>query len=168
MTEPIDNPALPESMGYAFEAAIHPRPATARSGGRHVDAIGSWPILDLAGAALVEPFAVGFDAALERLGSLPGMFAEPDGAFVWTAGPGRPAWQVDGTMLERSGRVLLVDCKGACPAAEFDRLLAAFGWPGCQVVFQLVRPAVFLEEADFRRHARGRWLAGDAQTLRPC
>lgn len=166
MADPA-NPAPAEPVGYAFEAALHPRPVAVRFGGSHVDALGTWPVLDVARVALAEPFAIGFDAALERLGELPGMFAEPDGAFVWTAGQGRPPWQVDGTMLERAGRVLLVDVKGACPEGEFDRLLAAFGWPTCPVMFQLVRPAVFLDEADFRRHARGRWLAGDAQTLRP-
>jgi hypothetical protein len=33
-------------------------------------------------------------------------------------------------------------------------LLSAIGWPGTPVVIQLLREAVFLDEAEFRRHAR--------------
>jgi hypothetical protein len=49
----------------------------------------------------------------------------------------------------------------------FDRLLEAFGWPQQAMMMQLVRPAVFLDEPTFRRHARARGIAGDGQTLRP-
>jgi hypothetical protein len=52
--------------------------------------------------------------------------------------------------------VVLVDLKGSCPAAEFDRLLAAFGWPDQPLVMELVRPAVVLDEPTFRRHAAAR------------
>gem|GEM_PF-7055970 len=34
-------------------------------------------------------------------------------------------------------------------------------------MFQLVRAAVFLDEAAFRRHAAARGAAGDGQALRP-
>ena len=71
-------------------------------------------------------------------------------------------------MLFRSnGRVLLVDLKGSCPPREFDRLLEAFGWPAERVVMQLTRPAVFLDEVTFRRHALARGAAGDGEVLRP-
>ena len=64
-------------------------------------------------------------------------------------------------------RVLLVDLKGSCPTGECDRVLACFGWPQQVMTMQLVRPAVFLDEATFRSHARARWIAGDGETLRP-
>ena len=98
--------------------------------------------------------------------------AEPDGSFVWACSrSAEPAdtgfWQVDGNAAERDGRLLLVDLKGSCPAAEFDRLLEAFGWPEQPVMMQLVRAAAFLDEATFRRHATARGLVGDGRTLRP-
>jgi hypothetical protein len=34
-------------------------------------------------------------------------------------------------------------------------------------MMQLVRPAVFLDEETFRRHATARAKAGDGETLRP-
>ena len=43
--------------------------------------------------------------------------------------------------------------KGTCPPQRFDELLAALGWPQTQLVFQLTRQAVFLDEAEFRRFA---------------
>jgi hypothetical protein len=81
------------------------------------------------------------------------MFFEPDGSFVWTSPSNEPAWQVDGNLFDRNGRVLFVDLKGSCPGDQFDRLLSALGWPATPLVFQLVREAVFLDEAEFRRYA---------------
>lgn len=161
--------ADPNSL-YAFEITLHPRaPGTAfrPSGDPHADAWGSWPTLAVSPDQVTTPMAVGFDEALERLGRLERMYAEPDGSFVWTNPRENRWWQVDGNLVERDGRVLLADLKGSCPAAEFDRLLEAFGWPGQGFIMQLVRPAVFLEESTFRGHAIARGTAGDGQTLRP-
>lgn len=152
---------------YAFEITLHARPAGARPGGSYADATGRWPTLAVLQEALAEPLAVEFDAALAALTALGRLYAEPDGSFVWTSPGAGPRWQVDGNAFEKGGRVLLVDLKGSCPAAEFDRLLGAFGWPSQQVVMQLIRAAVFLEEQAFRGHALARGLAGDGETLRP-
>lgn len=150
---------MPADEFYAFDVSLHALPAEADAGGSHRDAWGEWPILRVPQAALGTPMAVGFDEAFARLAELERMFAEPDGSFVWTSPREGPSWQVDGNAFERDGRVLLVDLKGSCPAASFDRLLAAFGWPAQRFTVQLVRPAVFLEESTFRRHARCRAAA---------
>lgn len=152
---------------YAFEAVLHRRPPDAAAGKWYTDEWGEWPTLAVSREALSEPLALGFDEAVERLAHLPRMFVEPDGSFVWTSPAADSTWQVDGNLFERAGRVLLVDLKGSCPAAEFDRLLAAFGWPDEALMMGLVRAAVFLDEATFRRHAAARGAAGDGQTLRP-
>jgi len=152
---------------YAFEAVLHRRPPDAAASERYTDEWGAWPTLAVSREALSEPLALGFDEAVERLARLPRMFVEPDGAFVWTSAAADRAWQVDGNLFERAGRVLLVDLKGVCPAADFDRLLLAFGWPDQALMIGLVRAAVFLDEATFRRHAAARGAAGDGQTLRP-
>ncbi len=152
---------------YAFEAVLHRHPDQAAVAGEHVDEWGSWPILSASRDALARPLAIGFDEALERLASLPRMFVEPDGAFVWTSPVADCPWQIDGNLFERAGRVLLVDLKGSCPPAEFDLLLGALGWPEESVMLGLVRAAVFLDEPTFRRHAAARGAAGDGQTLRP-
>lgn len=152
---------------YAFEVTLHGRPADAHRAGTHVDAWGEWPVLDVPHEALAAPLATGFDDALGRLATLERMYVEPDGAFVWTSPAGGPWWQVDGNAFDREGRLLLVDLRGSCPAREFDRLLGACGWPVQPVMLQLVRPAVFLDEETFRRHAATRGAAGDGKTLRP-
>ncbi len=152
---------------YAFDVTIHARPAEARVARRHVDDRGVWPALDVPRAALAVPLAAGFDESLGRLALLERMYVEPDGSFVWTSPRVGAWWQVDGNAAERDGRVLLVDLRGSCPPAEFDRLLAALGWPAAPLMFQLVRPAVFLDEEAFRRHALARGTAGDGETLRP-
>jgi len=159
MRTPVDS--------YAFEITLHARPAAARPAGRHVDVWGAWAVLDVPRAALAEPLAAGFDETLARLERLERMYVEPDGAFVWTSSREEGRWQVDGNLAERRGRVLLVDLRGSCPAQEFDRLLAACGWPEQPLMMQLVRPAVFLDEPTFRLHAAARAKAGDGETLRP-
>ena len=159
---------------YAFDITLHGRgpgaadvPPTDSSVGAYADAWGRWPTLTPLHDLLAIPMAIGFDEALDRLARLERMYAEPDGSFVWASPREGLWWQVDGNAFEKDGRVLLADLKGSCPAAEFDRLLAAFGWPQQAMMMQLVRPAVFLDEATFRRHARCRGIAGDGQTLRP-
>jgi hypothetical protein len=152
---------------YAFDVSVHARPVEATPDERHHDAWGAWPTLAVPRAALATPLAVDFETLLAGLAALPRMYVEPDGSFVWTSPREGLSWQVDGNAAERDGRVLLVDLRGSCPPAEFDRLLAAVGWPVQQVMFQLLRPAVFLDAATFRRHALARGIAGDGETLRP-
>lgn len=156
-----------EEALYAFEATLHARPTEAASGGQFADDRGTWPVLAAPRESLGQPLAVGFDEALRRLADLPRLYVEPDGSFVWTSPAAERRWQVDGNLFERRGRVLLVDLKGSCPAGEFDRLLAALGWPADSVMFELVRAGLFLDEDSFRRHAAARGAAGDGQTLRP-
>jgi hypothetical protein len=148
---------------YAFDITLHARPAEAQPGPALADAWGTWPTVTVPRETLSMPMQADFDVALGRLGDLPRLYAEPDGSFVWTSSHDAPSagvasWQVDGNAFEKDGRVLLVDLKGRCPADEFDRLLAAFGWPGQPVMMQLVRSAVFLDEGAFRRHAVARGL----------
>ena len=157
---------------YAFEITLQARPAEAAAGPPFTDAWGTWPTLDVPKEALAIPLAIGFDAALERLAAIERLYVEPDGSFVWSCSRTSDAaagawWQVDGNAYDRDGRVLLVDLKGSCPPEEFDRLLAAFGWPAEPFMVQLVRAAVFVDEATFRRHALARGVVGDGKTLRP-
>jgi hypothetical protein len=152
---------------YAFDATLHRLPDEAVAGPPYADARGTWPTLAVAHARTVVPLRTGFDEAFARLGEIERMFAEPDGSFVWTSPRVGLSWQVDGNAFEKDGRVLMVDLKGSCPPEAFDRLLAAFGWPVEGVMFQLVKPGVFLDEATFRRHAAARGAAGDGETLRP-
>lgn len=93
-----------------------------------------------------------FEEVADALGSLPRLFVEPDGSFVWVSS-GEPAWQLDGVLYDGTERLWYVDLKGRCPEAEFDRLLAALGWPETPLCFQLVRQAIWFEELAFRRHA---------------
>lgn len=152
---------------FAFDITLHARTADAVADGSHADAWGVWPVLRVPHAALTVPMAVSFDDFLNTLGGIERLYAEPDGSFVWASPREGLVWQVDGNAFERDGRLLLVDLKGSCPEPAFDRLLQACGWPGQPVMMQLVRPAVFLEEPTFRRHARARAVAGDGERLRP-
>lgn len=157
---------------YAFEITLQARPPEATAGQPFVDAWGTWPTLDVPRESLATPLAIGFEDALERLAAIERLYVEPDGSFVWSCSRGGDgerghSWQVDGNAYDRVGRLLLVDLKGSCPPEEFDRLLAACGWPDQPVMMQLVRAAVFVDEATFRRHALARGLVGDGKTLRP-
>lgn len=136
----------------AFEISVHALQAGAPPGPDLIEGQGRWPTL---APAPDSPAAlpVGGDECLQRLGSLPRLFVEPDGSFVWVGGSEDAAWQVDGQVHERDGCVLSVDLKGRCPEPEFDRLLAALGWPTRPVMMQILRAGVFLDENAFRGYA---------------
>jgi hypothetical protein len=153
---------------YAFESSLHRHPGAGLTPRRpHADAWGTWPTVTVPHELLAVPLAISFDEAIARLSQLERMYAEPDGSFVWVSAREGLSWQVDGNVFDRDGRVVLVDMKGSCPPEEFDRLLACFGWPGEPLLFQLVRPAVFLEESVFRRHAEARGVILPGQDMRP-
>jgi hypothetical protein len=153
---------------YAFESSLHRHPGEGLTPrGPHTDAWGTWPAVTVPNELLAVPLVISFDEAIDRLSQLERMYAEPDGSFVWVSAREGLSWQVDGNVFDRDGRVVLVDMKGSCPPEEFDRLLACFGWPGEPPLFQLVRPAVFLEESVFRRHAEARGAIRPGQDMRP-
>jgi hypothetical protein len=136
-----------------FQITIHARPAEAQEGAV-VELNGKkYRVLDVPPAALGTPFEKSFEAASEALLVLERMFLEPDGSFVWVSTAKERPWQLDGVLYDRAERLLYVDLKGACTLDDFDRLLEALGWPETPVMFQLVREAVFLDEAEFRRFA---------------
>jgi hypothetical protein len=138
----------------SFHIAIHAR-APEVADGLEVSLGGeSVRTLNAPQAALTAPMPVTFEQAGEALSKLERLYFEPDGSFVWVSGKGEPKWQVDGNLFDRDGRLLFVDLKGSCPDDRFDLLLSAIGWPGTPVMIQLLREAVFLDEAEFRRHAQ--------------
>lgn len=141
---------MPRVPLYTFYITLHARPPEVTAG----ESIGrggrSYPTLSVAQPALAHGFSLSFEEAAEGLARLPRMFIEPDGSFVWTSSSADAFWQVDGVLYDRDGRLLFVDLKGSCPAAEFDRLLTALRWPSTAVLMQLTREAVFVDEATFR------------------
>jgi hypothetical protein len=141
---------------YVFHTTIHARPAAAVAG-KEIELAGQRVCtLEVSHEELgAATFACTFEEAIARLEQLERMYCEPDGSFVWVSSQGEPAWQVDGNLYDRNERLLFVDAKGTCPAEQFDRLLAALGWPETPVMFQLVRQAVLLDEAEFRRASGG-------------
>lgn len=152
---------------YAFDCSLHRHPGEGLAHGFHADAWGTWPTVRVSHELLTVPLVISFDESIERLGRLDRMYAEPDGSFVWVSARAGLCWQVDGNVFDRDGRVVLVDMKGSCPPEEFDQLLACFGWPAESLLFQLVRPAVFLEETVFRRHAAARGSVRPGQDRGP-
>jgi hypothetical protein len=102
----------------------------------------------------VAALSVTFDVALTALESLPRMFIEPDGSFVWTGVElQRENWQVDGNLIDQGDVLAYVELKGCCPEAEFHALLKAFGWPAAEILFQMPERGIFLREPEFRRLA---------------
>ncbi len=137
----------------SFQVTLHARPADLIAGPNIELHSQQVKTLIVDHELLATPFALSFEEAAARLEQLERLFFEPDGSFVWASSQSEPSWQVDGNLFDRDGRLLFVDLKGTCPTKEFDRLLSAFGWPAAQVVFQLTREAVFLEESEFRQFA---------------
>lgn len=113
--------------------------------------------LDVPVTEMSHPLPVTFEQAVEALEQLGRPFVEPDGSFVWSSSAAEDeSWLLDGVLYDRGGRLNHVDLKGTCPAERFDQLLAVLGWPAVELMFQLSREAVYLDEATFRRWALAR------------
>ena len=107
--------------------------------------------LRLAAERMQQPFAVSFEEAAERLERLARLYFEPDGSFVWvgSAADDRPAWQLDGVLYDRAGRLQYVELKGTCPPAAFAQLLRAVDDSGRPVIAQLVRQALYVDAREW-------------------
>ncbi len=142
-------------MMYSFYITIHAQPPGATAGAEIQLAGRAVRTLQVAREALsATTMDCPFELARTRLEALERMFCEADGSFVWVSPQGAPAWQIDGNLYDRGERLLFVDLNGTCPPDQFDRFLAALGWPQTRLMFQLTREAVFLDEAEFRRWAQ--------------
>jgi hypothetical protein len=142
---------LPAIAMYAFHVTIHARPPAAIASGTAQLNGTNYPTLRVAPELLGSTtFACTFEEAAAALAKLERMYCEPDGSFVWVSSQADEPWQIDGNLYDRNERLLFIDIKGSCPAGEFDRLLKCFGWPETPIMFQLVREAVWLDEAAFR------------------
>jgi periplasmic divalent cation tolerance protein len=144
---------------YRFDIRVHHLPAIAAEGpsipGPGDGTAGCLPTITVPAGGQAEPMVVSFDAALEAIGQLPDCYVEPDGSILWTGRDSEGRWQVDGNLFDRGGRVVFATLSGSCPRAEFDRLLACFGWPAEPLMIELVRAAVFVTEEVFRCLAAG-------------
>ena len=138
---------------YRFDISLHAQSAQAQPGPTITHAGQTFETLELPAASQAIPFGVTFEDVTDALSTWPRMFVEPDGAILWTGDDAQGRWQVDGNLYDRAGRLLYVDLVGVCPAAEFDRLLSALGWPATPVMFQLKREGVWLDEGAFRAWA---------------
>ena len=107
----------------------------------------NWPTVRIPEGSRAQGAAT-FDAALADLECLPRMYTEPDGSFLWV-GAGKE-WQVEGNLYDRGDELAYIALKGHCPPPIFDALLRCFGWPATQLVFELCREGVYVDEATFR------------------
>lgn len=137
---------------YTFIAVVHARPSVVRAGLELALRGASLPTLDIAPHELPS-FERTFEEVAAELERLPRLYFEPDGSIVWVSSDPADPWQLDGMLYDRAGHVLHMELKGTCPAEAFDRIIAALGRSGGELVFQLVREAVYLDDATFRRYA---------------
>ena len=100
---------------------------------------------------LQRPFTVSFEEAAERLGRLERLYFEPDGSFVWVgaASGDRSAWQLDGVLYDRAGRLQYVELKGTCPPDAFAELLRALDVSRRPIIVQLVRQALYVDAREW-------------------
>ena len=98
-------------------------------------------------------FGLSFEEVQASLICLPRTDVEPDGFFVQSGEHGGTSWRLQGHLFELGGRLWRVDLSGKCPQQALDAVLQALGWPAIDVVFQLVRQGVTVDEGDFRRWA---------------
>ena len=66
-----------------------------------------------------------FESLAEILVSIPGMFFELDGSFVWVDHEDTPPSQMDGMVYDRLGKLAYIEVKGDCNARQWLTLCQA-------------------------------------------
>lgn len=149
MSDPSQNPG-----NWLFiDAVIHARPEHIERADPFTDNPEAALPLSVHPRQLDVPFAVSFEQSMWQMDRLPRMLVEPDGSFVWTGQEDLLAWQLDGNLFDRNGRLLYVVVRGRCPDDRWSELLNCFGWPESAILIQSVAAAVYLEEPVYRKLA---------------
>ncbi|MEM9585641.1 MAG: hypothetical protein AAGA03_00045 [Planctomycetota bacterium] len=94
------------------------------------------------------PLTCSFEVACRQLQSLPGMFLELDGSFVWRPGigaqsaGGHPATpQLDGMLYDAADQIQYVDLKGQCQQTHFRQICQCLALPPDSTADILVLPS---------------------------
>ena len=106
---------------------------------------------------LSKPLPMTFEQAIDALETLPRMFIEPDGSFVWVAEADSEPWQLDGQLHDGLGHLATVEIKGQVGADRWSQLVQCFGSENVTLLVQFVREGRFMTELEFRRE----WLRND-------
>jgi hypothetical protein len=66
-----------------------------------------------------------FEGFAEVMSSLPGMYFELDGSFVWVEQAGSQLFQMDGMVYDKEGRIVYVEIKGCISKRQWRTLCNA-------------------------------------------
>ena len=94
-------------------------------------------------------FEISFEQAFERLESLPRMFIELDGSFVWSGQQDASRWQIDGMLYDRNGRLQRAELAGQAPRHHWEQLLNIFGQPLDTLTIHCLQQQRFIQPAEF-------------------
>lgn len=97
------------------------------------------------------PLSVSFEAVAVALETLPRMFFEPDGSFLWVSDDAQAPWQLDGQLQDQGASLDHVEIKGTCSLESFRAFLQTLRGNNEQLVFQLVAERRFVDEATAQR-----------------
>lgn len=100
---------------------------------------------------LALPLPISFEEAYSALQSLPRMFIEPDGSWVWVSSDPEQPWQLDGMLYDRGGKLLYVELKGHAPEDVLAQVCEHFGCTPPDCVVQFVRHAVVVSLEEWWR-----------------
>lgn len=132
-------------MSKHFHCIIHAKPGVTNSTVK-----GTSPLTLETSLASENVFKCSFEDVVANFESLPRMFLEPDGSFVWVIQSNTTRFQLDGLLVDNGTNLISVELKGACDEATLEQVLTAVGWPEQEVVFQLVQQGVCIDQLDFR------------------
>ncbi len=66
-----------------------------------------------------------FERLADQLATIPGMFFEMDGSFVWVDHHPAQLYQMDGMVYDRADKIEYVEIKGACSVRQWQTLCQA-------------------------------------------
>lgn len=131
----------------SWHISLHPRPEATLANCDVAWAGQSWPTVVVPENLLTYTFEISFEECAKRLGQLPRLDCEPDGALVWFDERGNV--QLDGVLYDRAGRLLFAELKFPVWRQTFHELLAALDWPTAPLIVQVLPAAIIVEFDDW-------------------
>lgn len=103
-------------------------------------------------------FGCSFEQWMHKMLQRPGVYAEGDGSWSWTAQEknerGAPVWRMEGMIYDRDGKVFYVDVQGQCTADAWRDMVEALQARDERLSICLAELGVWVSASGFEQ-----WLA---------
>ena len=113
-------------------------------------AMEAWRVSPDSAALGAQGFGVDYETVSNQLVTIPRLFLEPDGSFVWVSSAD-PDHRIDGQTTDDGRQLLYVELRGRCEWNQFANVIEHFGVSVSGLIFQLLPEALLIKASQLRQ-----------------